>query len=100
MIFKSNGYESTTAHEWPHFGPTKGPYIDNYLLRTGQDSKRLSHSVCNLTTSRSDFIGFFGYCTLRNKLKFLKNYSPKKLYYKGFEFNLAWDLQNIEESSY
>lgn len=97
MIFKSNGYESTTAHEWPHFGPTKGPYIDNYLLRTGQDSKRISHSVCNLTTSRSDFIGFFGYCTLRNKLKFLKNYSPKKLYYKGFEFNLAWDLQNIEE---
>ena len=50
-----------------------------------------------MTTSRSDFIGFFGYCTLRNKLKFLKNYSPKKLYYKGFEFNLAWDLQNIEE---
>ena len=97
MIFKSNGYESTTAHEWPHFGPTKGPYIDNYLLRTGQDSKRISHSVCNLTTSRSDFVGFFGYCTLRNRLKFLKNYSTKKLYYKGFEFNLAWDLQNIEE---
>jgi len=50
-----------------------------------------------LTTSRSDFVGFFGYCTLRNRLKFLKNYSTKKLYYKGFEFNLAWDLQNIEE---
>lgn len=98
MIFKSNGYESTTAHEWPHFGPIKGPYIDNYLLRTRQDGKRATHSVCNLMSSRSDFIGFFGYCNLRNKLKFLKDYSSeKKLNYKGFQFNLAWDLQNIEE---
>lgn len=95
MIFKSNGYETTTAHEWPHFGPNKGPFIDNYRLRTRQDGKRAFNSVCNFMTSRSDFIGFFGYCSILNRFRIYLY--DKKLYYKGLQFKLAWDLQNIEE---
>ena len=100
MIFKSNGYETTTAHEWPHFGPFKGPYVDNYLLRTRQDGKRMSQSICDLTSPRSSLIGFFGYCKIINKFTLLKQYKAKeKLHYKGLDYNLAWDLQNIESIS-
>jgi len=102
MIFKANGYETSTAHEWPHFGAKKGPYIDNYLLRTRQDGKRISHSICDLISPRSSLIGFFGYCKIRNKFTLLKQYTnttTEKLHYKGLDFNLAWDLQNIESIS-
>ena len=100
MIFKSNGYEVSTAHEWPHFGENKGPYIDNYLLRTRQDGKRISHSLCDLMSPRSSLIGFFGYCKLISKISFLKKYTiTGKLHYKGLDFNLAWNLQNIENIS-
>jgi len=100
MIFKANGYKTSVAHEWPHFGVNKGPYVDNYLLRTRQDGKRINHSICDLISPRSSLIGFFGYCKIRTKFSFLKKYTiTEKLHYKGLDFNLAWDLQNIESFS-
>ena len=98
LIFKSNGYETTTGHEWPHFGKDKGPFVDNYLLRTRQDGKRIDHSVCDLTSPRSSIVGFFGYCKMRGMLPLVKRHTTttQSLHYKGFSYNFAWDLRNIE----
>lgn len=99
LIFRANGYETTTTHEWPHFGKNKGPYLDNYLIRTTQDGKRIENSICDLTSPRSSLLGFFGYCKIRRELTFFKKLNSPSLHYKGFSYNLAWDLRNIESVS-
>ena len=102
-VFKDNGYTITTAFEWPHLGKNKGPYVDNYLTRMGSDGKRRKGgSFCNLLksnpNSRSYRLGFFGYCNYRSMMVSEPN-EKDILYYKGLEFNFAWDLRNIESIS-
>lgn len=56
-VFKSNGYETTTAYFNSYFGAFKGPYVDNYMYKD-------VFSVCSFLARKESHLAFFGVCNL------------------------------------
>ena len=59
-IMRENGYEITSIYEDTYFGHTKGPYVDNYVIRDGLGG------VCSLLDEDVRRWAFWGYCGIVN----------------------------------